>query len=543
MKDIRIHQIMKQYNIGLSTISDFLRNNGIKVVNISINSKIPSSYMGLIESEFSKSAEQHMSATTIISHFKQARRTQSTQARVNPTEDKKLKEQFQSQSKINGISFTESTRINKDNESQIKRRRKERKQKRKTNNSPVIPILKEIPSAQPTRQYTYRNIPEINECVKIKWGDITFYDREIAFTYNKMQYHIDLDIAKESYNFIVKTFAKRLPPINVKISNSIALIVNDVEFDKVISILEIQNCIFNIENNGFAGVDIKLLNSIPRELLYTIFPINRTEYLEYLQELQVDDISILPVFETRQNAPDGFLFTVHRNDMYYVVWESNKHLAHKATYVFVVSKEEVRTLHQLLFDYITSGIDKKRYYLRHNQVTDFFGIEYHYIDHDGFSAWKTALDKLLHDRIKLGDKSKNENIVTYEVENRICTYTPVHNIIQNELKVSLEQSGNYKYVVLESDNVDIKALTPNDEWHYYEIKTSTARLCIREALGQILEYTHYNCHEKVTHLFIIGQYEPNDREVNYISLLRQLYKLPIYYRWYDSSTHKLSNCY
>ena len=499
--------------------------------------------MGLIESEFSKSAEQHLSATTIISNFKQTRRIQSTQARVNTIESIKLKEQSHSQSKINGISFTESTRIKKDDEPQIKRRRKERKQKRKTNNSPVIPILKEITPAQPTIHYTYRNISEINGCVKIKWGEITFYDRKIAFTYNKTQYHINFDIAKESYNFIVKTFAKRLPPINIKISNSIASIVNDVEFDRVISILEIHNRIFNIENNGFAGIDIKTLNAIPKKLLYTIFPIDKTEYLEYLQELQDSNISILPVFETRQNTPDGFLFTVCRDGVCYVAWESSKHLSRKATYVFVVSRNEVCTLHQLLFDYITSGIDKKRHYLRHNQVTDFLGIEYHYIDHDGFSAWKTALDKLLHDRIKLRDKCKNENIVTYEVENRICTYTPVHNIIQNELKVSLEQSGNYKYVVLESDNVDIKALTINDEWHYYEIKTSSARLCIREALGQILEYTHYNCQQHVTNLFIIGQYKPSDREINYISLLRQLYNLPIYYQWYDLSTHTLSNCY
>lgn len=167
---------------------------------------------------------------------------------------------------------------------------------------------------------------------------------------------------------------------------------------------------------------------------------------------------------------------------------------------------------------------------------DFIGVRYHYIDHNGFSNWKAAIDKILEEHTI---SIKSEEVVEYELKSGIRSYTPTHNIIQNQLKTILEHNGEYKNVVLESNNVDIKALTNSGEWHYYEVKTSSPRLCIREAIGQILEYSHYDCKDNVTELFIVGQYEPSDRELKYMSLLRELYSLPIWYKWYELTTHTL----
>lgn len=538
MKDVRILQIMKQYNIGLTTICDFLRNHGIKIANISINTKIPVSYVELIDSEFSKSAAQHVSATTIISNFKQTRRIQSTQARVNRIGRETVKEQPQNQTVANRTSFTESSRIAKENESQIKRRRKERKSQRKTNNSPVVPTSKEITPAHPITYYTYRTISDINECVLVKWRDITFYNGKIAFTYNKMRYYIDVDIAKESFNYIIKTFARRLPSIQVRIVNSIASLIDIIEFEKVICILKFQYHIFNVESLGYTNVSIDIFKSTPKNILRLLYPIDKTDYINYLQNQQCNTYPIIPTFESRRDIPDGFIFTIKQNSQMFLIWESGEQHYHKASYIFRVKESEVHNAQQLLFDYIISKIKNKRLALRANCIHEFVGIEYSYIDHDGYSTWKAKLDNFLNAEIT-SNKSKREDTVSFEICNATRSYTPIHNIIQNGLKLILENCGDYKSVLLESDHVDIKALTNNDEWHYYEVKTSTPRLCIREALGQILEYTHFNCHENVTELFIVGQYEPNEQEVKYISLLKQIYNLPICYQWYDIATNLL----
>ncbi len=538
---ISVAEIMRAYNLGLNSVIEILRNHGYELPHSRPNVKVPFTCVKLFDAEYQHSVQQQHTGRTIIATHK---------SKIREQRKKRSKESSQSsqtipEEKSNNPNYLGGTRAFRSLKNHLNDRIAEEREKQKVNEriEQIRTQLRKnkVVTPQNNKLFTYK--ATTNTTISVEWSKIIFTKGRIEFSYNEKEYYVVAKESKAEYNHIIKTFAKRLSPINIKISESIASIIDDIEFDKVISILEIHNRIFNIENNGSTSVDVNILNSIPRELLYSIFPIDRTEYLEYLQELQDDDICILPVFETRQNAPDGFLFTLHRNNIYYIVWESSKHLARKATYVFTVHEDEVGTLHQLLFDFIISGIDKKRHYLRHNQVSDFFGIKYHYIDHNGFTAWKTAFDKLLQNNIKLEDKCKNENTVIYEVKDRVRTYTPVHNIIQNELKTLLEENGYYKNVLLESDNVDIKALTINDEWHYYEIKTSTARLCIREALGQILEYTHYNCQQHVTNLFIIGQYKPSDREINYISLLRQLYNLPIYYQWYDLSTHTLSNCY
>lgn len=122
-------------------------------------------------------------------------------------------------------------------------------------------------------------------------------------------------------------------------------------------------------------------------------------------------------------------------------------------------------------------------------------------------------------------------------------YIPTHNIIQNKLKSYSEDTGYYTEVLLESDNVDIKAVTLSGEWHYFELKTSAPRQCIREALGQILEYAHYPFDNRAKKLYIVGCYELSENEVKYMNLLRAIYNIPIWYRWFNNATNCLSEDY
>ena len=535
---ISVAEIMRGYNIGFDTVIETLKKNGYDIPKAQANVKVPFSCIALFDAEYNESAQQQLTGRTIIANHKSSIRKQKKQKRDILLTSNSTNENTTSPNFIGGTQTLGSIKdYLKEKEIREKERKRvdERMQLIKQYLRKNKPIQTRNTKTQNTDRFTYQNITTII----VEWSKIIFSNGSIRFSYNEKLYFVTVKEAKVEYNHIIKTFARRLQPIKISISNSTAAIIDSIEFERVISILDIHNHIFNIEDNGYNGIDIKTLKSIPNDMINTIYPIDKTEYLEYLQCMQDENINILPVFETRQNYPDGFLFTIKRDDACYIVWESSKQFASKATYIFIVNTLEIESIQQLLFDFIISGIDKKRHFLRNNKITNLLGVDYYHIDHDGFYAWKTILEQLINkDKSSIGN-AKNEKTITYDVQSKTRSYIPTHNIIQNGLKAALESSGKYRYVLLEDDNVDVKALTNDNEWHYYEVKTSVPRLCIREALGQILEYTHYNCKENVTELFIVGQYEPSEQELNYISLLKEMYNLPISYQWYDLATQTL----
>lgn len=138
-----------------------------------------------------------------------------------------------------------------------------------------------------------------------------------------------------------------------------------------------------------------------------------------------------------------------------------------------------------------------------------------------------------------GVEHKSEKKVVNIREYKKYVYDPIHSIMQNGIKRFLDETGDYNKVLLEEDNVDVKARTNNGEWHFFEIKTSTARKCIREALGQILEYAHFPEENKASKLFIVGQTELSSEERKYLGYLRTRYGLPLWYRCYYHSTESL----
>ena len=122
---------------------------------------------------------------------------------------------------------------------------------------------------------------------------------------------------------------------------------------------------------------------------------------------------------------------------------------------------------------------------------------------------------------------------------------PLHKKIQNAVaqllkdeysKIELEK----KQSVLSEQRVDIIAFSNKDkEWHFFEIKTLSAKRSIREALGQILEYAHYPNNIRANKLYIIGPEPPDKNDKAYMQFLRKRYSLPIWYRWYSFKDHKL----
>ena len=122
---------------------------------------------------------------------------------------------------------------------------------------------------------------------------------------------------------------------------------------------------------------------------------------------------------------------------------------------------------------------------------------------------------------------------------------PIHKKIQNAIAQLLKD--DYVHLYLEDrlksgqgQRVDMKGLLKNtEEWHYFEIKTYSAKQSIREALGQILEYDHYPSTTRAAKMFIVGPEKPDDKDRKYMELLRNKYGIPVWFRWYSFEENKL----
>jgi hypothetical protein len=88
--------------------------------------------------------------------------------------------------------------------------------------------------------------------------------------------------------------------------------------------------------------------------------------------------------------------------------------------------------------------------------------------------------------------------------------------------------------------VDV-AVCQGGEYTYYEIKTGlSAQSCIREALGQLLEYSHWPGAQPAARLFIVGEPPLDDDARVYLETLRKRYSLPLEYQQFDMKSGRLA---
>ena len=110
-----------------------------------------------------------------------------------------------------------------------------------------------------------------------------------------------------------------------------------------------------------------------------------------------------------------------------------------------------------------------------------------------------------------------------------------HNDMQQKLYDILSEKYGKDSVGTEvsvnSSSIDL-VVKNEDEYWFYEIKTApTAKSCIRQALGQILEYSYYlnSSHQKASKLIVVGMTEASDSEKEYINILKTELSLPLEY--------------
>lgn len=118
-------------------------------------------------------------------------------------------------------------------------------------------------------------------------------------------------------------------------------------------------------------------------------------------------------------------------------------------------------------------------------------------------------------------------------------FDPYHNHIQNAVYTLLRNT--YEKTQIERGRVDIKTRTHDGKWHYFEIKTKSPKLSIREALGQIMEYSYWPDLERAEKLIIVSDKEPDSDTRKYLNHIRTKFNIPIFYRFFNIESNTLSN--
>lgn len=134
---------------------------------------------------------------------------------------------------------------------------------------------------------------------------------------------------------------------------------------------------------------------------------------------------------------------------------------------------------------------------------------------------------------------KSEDIQIRAAQQSIVV-EPQHTRLQNRLLDSLRRKYGEDAVMYEEEFVDITLKEPSCRT-YFEIKTRpTARLCIRDALGQLLEYAHYPGKHTADQLVVVGDAPATESDVLYLNTIRSQFKIPLQYARFDWETGGLA---
>ncbi|MFC1578515.1 hypothetical protein ACFL36_05840, partial [Thermodesulfobacteriota bacterium] len=126
--------------------------------------------------------------------------------------------------------------------------------------------------------------------------------------------------------------------------------------------------------------------------------------------------------------------------------------------------------------------------------------------------------------------------------------TLLHNKIQNKLYKHLCE--NYPPDTIGTENdcgigmpVDV-VRNDNGSYIFYEIKTNkSVRICIRQALSQLLEYSCWPNQNRAEQLIIVSQNPITNQATQYIEHLRDEFDLPVFYQQFDLEDEELKTLY
>ena len=121
----------------------------------------------------------------------------------------------------------------------------------------------------------------------------------------------------------------------------------------------------------------------------------------------------------------------------------------------------------------------------------------------------------------------------YSVEERPINFDIRHTLIQEELIKKLREKYGYSNVSPEhpigSKKIDV-VLKNGNKFIFYEIKVSgSAKTCIRDAIGQLMEYAYWPDRRNANLLVVVGEEAIDDKTSKYLKYLNESFRLPIQY--------------
>lgn len=130
-----------------------------------------------------------------------------------------------------------------------------------------------------------------------------------------------------------------------------------------------------------------------------------------------------------------------------------------------------------------------------------------------------------------GHKPKKTGLVSVNISHMTFSMKLEHNELQTKLHRLLVAEYGEESVATEQDFVD--ALVISGTKHIlYEIKTApTAKLCIRQAMAQLLEYAYWPGNAfSVEKLIVVASAKPTKDSETFLQVLREQFSIPIYYQ-------------
>lgn len=145
-----------------------------------------------------------------------------------------------------------------------------------------------------------------------------------------------------------------------------------------------------------------------------------------------------------------------------------------------------------------------------------------------------------------GHKDK-KNSAKSKYETQSTEIDLIQNRIQKNIFRQLVKVYGKRNVGTEQDTgfgslVDLVVRDIDKKFIFFEIKTSySVKLCIREALSQLLEYAFFPNVNNAKKLIIVSPNEITPDSKKYMRSIRKRFKIPIYYQKYDSEQKALEN--
>lgn len=158
---------------------------------------------------------------------------------------------------------------------------------------------------------------------------------------------------------------------------------------------------------------------------------------------------------------------------------------------------------------------------------------YKYTEGGGSVITSTLGNLTLEQTFKPGFK-RGKSITSAQFNKETINVHLRHGEIQNRLYIQLSQEFGGDNVggeiqVGRSGWADM-VLKRGDHYTLYEVKTShSARICIREAAGQLLEYAYWPNSTEPVEIVIVGEAEYDAEARDYLNKLRTKFSLPIRY--------------